>query len=339
MKKIAIHAWDKIKPLEPVYALIATVDLVIVRWKDEDKVSVMFGRCLHRGALMSDGHIDGDNLICGLHNWDYAYKTGISSYNPSERLQLFSSWLEDGQIMVDEDEIRDWAVENPQPYDRQRYQGLYQDLHGSDEEPHSAYIQHLAEHGLGKLGHHGRMAAMGVPRDQLPAWDDIQMLTAQLHQLPLLDDAPVQTQTIIGPKARKPLVLKRPLLVSDMSFGALSEEAKVALAMGAELARTAICSGEGGMLPEEQAVNSHYMYELVSARFGYAMQKVQQCQAFHFKCGQGAKTGTGGHLPGSKVQGKIAKVRGLAEGSNAISPSRFPDWQCLDDYRQFADQV
>jgi methylamine---glutamate N-methyltransferase subunit C len=180
---------------------------------------------------------------------------------------------------------------------------------------------------------------MGVPRDQLPKWEDIQILTAQLHKVPLLDDAPVDTRVIIGPNAKKPLILQRPLLVSDMSFGALSEEAKVALSMGAELSGTAICSGEGGMLPEEQAANSRYMYELASARFGYSMDKVKKCQAFHFKCGQGAKTGTGGHLPGNKVEGKIAEVRGLPEGESAISPARFPDWEHLDDYRKFAEEV
>ncbi len=144
---------------------------------------------------------------------------------------------------------------------------------------------------------------MGVPRDQLPRWEDIQILTAQLHQVPLLDDAAVGTEVVIGPNAKKPLLLDRPLFVSDMSFGALSQEAKVALASGAELAGTGICSGEGGMLPDEQAANSRYLYELASARFGYSMDKVRQCQAFHFKCGQGAKTGTGGHLPGEKVKG------------------------------------
>ena len=180
---------------------------------------------------------------------------------------------------------------------------------------------------------------MGVPRDQLPKWEDIQILTAQLHKVPLLDDAPVDTRVIIGPNAKKPLILQRPLLVSDMSFGALSEEAKVALSMGAELSGTAICSGEGGMLPEEQAANSRYMYELASARFGYSMDKVKKCQAFHFKCGQGAKTGTGGHLPGNKVKGKIAEVRGLPEGESAISPARFPDWEHIDDYRKFAEEV
>ncbi len=180
---------------------------------------------------------------------------------------------------------------------------------------------------------------MGVPADQLPKWERIQLLTARLHRVPLLDDAPVGTQVIIGPNAAKPLVLERPLLVSDMSYGALSEEAKVALAMGAELAGTGICSGESGMLPDEQATNSRYFYELASARFGYSMDKVQMCQAFHFKCGQGGKTGTGGHLPGTKVKGRIAEVRELQEGQPAVSPSRFPDWDNLDGYRRFAAAV
>ncbi len=124
-----------------------------------------------------------------------------------------------------------------------------------------------------------------------------------------------------------------------MSFGALSEEAKTALARGAEAAGTGICSGEGGMLPEEQSENSRYFYELASSRFGFEMELLNKVQAFHFKCGQGAKTGTGGHLPGHKVKGKIAQVRGLAEGTPAISPSRFPDWEHVDDFRRFADQV
>ncbi len=339
MNKIAIAAWDKLEPLVPVYAMLANVDLVITRFQDKDEVSVLYGRCHHRGALLADGHIQGDDLICGLHNWDYNYKSGVSAYNNEEKLHKFTAWVEDGQVWVDEDEIKAWEIQNPQPYNRDAYQGLYQDVHGGPEEPHAQYIQHLAEKGLSETGHHGRVDAMGVPRQELPSWDDIQLLTAQLYKMPLLDDAKVGTGVVIGPNAKKPLVLDRPLFVSDMSFGALSEEAKVSLAKGAELAGTGICSGEGGMLPDEQAANSRYLYELASARFGYSMDKVQKCQAFHFKCGQGAKTGTGGHLPGNKVQGKIAEVRGLAEGEPAISPPRFPDWEDLEDYKQFAKEV
>ncbi len=339
MQKTAVAIYSELTPLEPAYALVTGVDLVVVRWKDGEQVSVLYGRCAHRGALMSDGHIEGGNLVCGLHNWDYCFKSGVSSYNPSEKLHRFNTWLEDDKVWVDADEIAAWAVDNPQPYDRDAYQGLYKDIHGGPEEPHTQYIQHLAEHGLSQVGHHGRVNAMGVPRDQLPQWEQIQLLTAQLHKVPLLDEAAVGAEVVIGPNARKPLVLERPLVVSDMSFGALSEEAKVALAKGAEKAGTGICSGEGGMLPEEQGANSRYLYELASARFGYSMDKIKKCQAFHFKCGQGAKTGTGGHLPGNKVKGKIAEVRGLKEGEAAISPPRFPDWESVDDYRRFAAEV
>ncbi len=339
MNKLSLTSWSGLDPLKPAYALAAGVDLVVIRWPDEEQASVLYGRCAHRGALMSDGRVEGGNIVCGLHDWDYCYKSGVSSYDPAEKLHRFNAWVEDDQVWVDEDEIRAWAVDNPQPYDRDAYQGLYKDLHGGPEEPHYKYIQHLAEHGLAKVGHHGRVSAMGVPRDELPKWEQIQLLTAQLHKVPMLDEEPVGTQVVIGPNANKPLVLERPLFVSDMSFGALSAEAKVALAMGAEKAGTGICSGEGGMLPDEQAANSRYLYELASARFGYSMDRVRKCQAFHFKCGQGAKTGTGGHLPGNKVKGRIAEVRGLKEGESAISPPRFPDWDNLDDYRRFAHEV
>ncbi len=207
------------------------------------------------------------------------------------------------------------------------------------EEPTVARIHELARDGLSKLGHHGEMAAMGVPRKDLPHWDDIQILPAQLARKPLLDQAPVATSVTIGPRAAKPLQLDIPLFVSDMSFGALSEEAKTALARGAEMAGTGICSGEGGMLAEEQSESSRYFYEMASARFGWKPELVERVQAFHFKGGQGAKTGTGGHLPGDKVQGKIAEVRGLEPGQAAISPAAFPDLNSPADFRKIADEV
>lgn len=209
----------------------------------------------------------------------------------------------------------------------------------TEEEPTVELIHQLAREGLSKIGHHGPIAAMGVPRHKLPHWDEIQVMTAQMANKPLLEDAPVNTELVIGPEAQKPLTLKIPLLVSDMSFGALSEEAKVALAKGAELAGTGICSGEGGMLPEEQAANSRYFYELASAKFGYREELLTKVQAFHFKGGQGAKTGTGGHLPGNKNTGKISQVRNIPEGQPAISPPTFKDLASVSDFKRFADRV
>lgn len=337
MTPLKIASWSELADRRPAGALVGDVDLVIVRW--DDSHSVLHGRCQHRGALLADGLIIDENLVCGLHNWDYCFRTGISSYNPSERLRRFNSWLDGDDLMVDADEIADWETQNPQPFDRASYQGAYQDPHGTPEEPHVGLIRSLASGGLEQLGHHGPVTAMGVVRSELPSWDDIQFVVAQLARRPLLDDQPVATQTVIGPKAAKPLVLDIPLFVSDMSFGALSQEAKVALAKGAELAGTGICSGEGGMLPEEQAANSRYFYELASGRFGWSLDNVERVQAFHFKFGQGAKTGTGGHLPGHKVTQRIAEVRGLQAGEPAVSPATFTELRTSSDFAELADQV
>jgi glutamate synthase domain-containing protein 2 len=334
-----VASYSELPDRAPTYALVAGVDLVVVRF--DDRVSVLYGRCLHRGALMSDGHIDGDNLICGLHGWDYRYDTGVSEYDNSEALHRFEAWIdhEADAVFVDEAEVEAWAADHPQPFNRDEYLGLYQDPHGTPEEPHNGYIQRLAREGLSVLGHHGTVSAMGVPLTELPRWDDLQILTAQLASRPLADDAAVDTGVVIGPRAERPLHLDIPVFVSDMSYGALSEEAKTALARGAELAGTGICSGEGGMLPAEQESNARYFYELASGRFGWELEKVKRVQAFHFKGGQGAKTGTGGHLPGHKVTPGIAAVRGLEPGEAAISPGRFPDLETPDDFRRVADDV
>jgi glutamate synthase domain-containing protein 2 len=154
-----------------------------------------------------------------------------------------------------------------------------------------------------------------------------------------MEDVDVDSRLVIGPEAAKPLELEIPLFVSDMSFGALSEETKIALAKGAEMAGTGICSGEGGMLPEEQESNSRYFYELASARFGYSESVLEKVQAFHFKGGQGAKTGTGGHLPAAKNTSRIAEVRCIPEGEPAVSPPTFSDLDTPEDFRRFADRV
>src|SRR5215813_7024086 len=139
MNKVAVANWSTLKDRTPEYALVGNVDLVVIRYGDD--VSVLYGRCLHRGALLADGLVDGDNLICGLHNWDYRIETGISEYNNAEVLPKFSCWRVDSHVLVDADEINAWEKQHPQPFRRDSYQGLYADLHGDPAEPHVALIQ------------------------------------------------------------------------------------------------------------------------------------------------------------------------------------------------------
>ena len=337
MRLIRLLQFDSLNDREPTYAQVNGLDLVVIRY--DSNVSVLYGRCLHRGALLSDGHIDGENLICGLHNWDYRYDTGVSEYNNSEVLHKFFAKIDEGEVWVDEEEIDNYLEEHPQPFQRDEYLGQYADTHPESTEPYTRYIKELAQHGLKRWGHHGPSEAMGVDRNTLPKWEDIQFLPAQLATRPLLDHEEVDSRVIIGKNAKKPLELAIPIFVSDMSYGALSAEAKIALSRGAELAGTGICSGEGGMLPEEQENNTRYLYELASGKFGFSLDKVAKAQAFHFKGGQGAKTGTGGHLPGHKVTANIAAVRGLEVGQAAISPAAFPDLKTASDFNEVAQEI
>jgi len=336
-KPIKAYSLSELEEKQPTHLLVKNLDLVLIRYGD--KVSALYGRCHHRGALLSDGFIEGENLICGLHGWDYRYDTGVSEYNNDEALHKFTTKIEDDTVWIDEAEVDNYLQDHPQPFDRDAYLGAYADTHPESTEPYTGYIKELAKHGLKKYGHHGPSASMGVDRNTLPKWEDIQFLPAQLASRPLMDEDQVSTKVVIGPNSKKPLLLDIPIFVSDMSFGALSREAKTALSMGAELSGTGICSGEGGMLPAEQENNSRYFYELASGKFGFSWEKVQKAQAFHFKGGQGAKTGTGGHLPGNKVTAEIAEVRGLKEGENAISPAAFPDLRTVEDFKNVAEEV
>ena len=92
MSRVKVATWIELADRQPTGALVGNVDLVVVRY--DDAVSVLYGRCLHRGAMLADGHVDGPNLICGLHGWDYRYDTGVSEYNNAERLHRFQSWVE-----------------------------------------------------------------------------------------------------------------------------------------------------------------------------------------------------------------------------------------------------
>lgn len=173
----------------------------------------------------------------------------------------------------------------------------------------------------------------------MPNWDDILLLGAQLNPPPLDDDAPVNIQTVIGKKAAKPMVLESPVYISHMSFGALSKETKEALSKGSAMAKTAMCSGEGGILPEEKAAAYKYIFEYVPNLYSVNDQNLKEADAIEIKIGQGTKPGMGGHLPGEKVTAEIAAVRGKEQGKDVQSPSKFPNINSKEDLKDLVSQL
>ena len=180
--------------------------------------------------------------------------------------------------------------------------------------------------------------AMGTQMD-MPNWDDILVLGAQLTPMPLDEHADVSLKTVIGKHAQKPMVLDMPVYISHMSFGALSKETKIAMAKGSAAAGTAMCSGEGGILPEEKAAAYKYIFEYVPNLYSVTDENLKTSDAIEIKIGQGTKPGMGGHLPGNKVTPEIAKVRDKTVGEDVISPSKFPDINSADDLRKLVSDL
>lgn len=182
------------------------------------------------------------------------------------------------------------------------------------------------------------IAAMGTQMP-MPSWDDILILGAQLNPPPLDEHAEVNIRTVIGKNAKQPMVLEGPVYISHMSFGAMSRETKIALSKGAAMAKTAMCSGEGGILPEEMSAAYKYIFEYVPNKYSVNPENLRNADAIEIKIGQGTKPGMGGHLPGEKVTPEIAAVRGKPLGKDVISPSKFPDINTKEDLKDLVEQL
>lgn len=182
-------------------------------------------------------------------------------------------------------------------------------------------------------------ALTGETGSTLLKWNDIHIITGQPYRRPLRKNDQVCTKLVLGPRARKPVEVKIPLIVPDMSFSTLSQDLKIALTRGAELAGTGICSGDMAMFPEEQSEHGPYFYELVSAKFNFSEDLLTKVQAFHFSGGQAANTGLTGHLPRGKVKGKIAKTHNRPIGEGTISPSMLLDLKSPENFKYMADRV
>ncbi len=167
------------------------------------------------------------------------------------------------------------------------------------------------------------------------SFDDLVFIPKQLTGRPVdYFREEIISETIIGKSSKHPLKLKIPIMIGAMSFGALSKEAKIALAKGASLAGTSTNTGEGGMLPEERENANILIVQYSTGRFGITDEVLKAADAIEIKIGQGGKPGQGGLLPADKVTEDIAKIRNVPMGKDIHSPPAHPDIFSVDDLRK-----
>lgn len=304
-------------PGSVITVTVNNVDIAVCNYEGE--YYALNNRCPHRGGQLGDGKLVGSDLICPLHNWDFDVRTGISRYDDLDQVATYPIIVEDDKLYIDKQDV----PSEPKEYDD--YQSRWRRPF-DDRETSMNYIHYLAK------GKAAKLEPMRTEMD-VPGFEQILFLPGGIGHLPLLDDDSVETTTLIGPRAKKPLELRIPVYISHMSYGSLSPESKTALAMGAKKFGTAICSGEGGMHPDERAAAGQYIFEMASGYFGFTDENVKKADAIDFKFGQAAKAGLGGILPAHKNTPEIAEVRGVEPNTEVHSPSRFPDLNNLDEIK------
>ena len=182
-----------------------------------------------------------------------------------------------------------------------------------------------------QIGKH-RIRGCGTPR-KLPHFDDLTFLPSQLTRMSIdtyREDC--KTQTVLGARfATKPLVIETPIMISGMSYGALSKEAKIALAKATDIVGTSINNGEGGLLPEEKENSYKQVVQILPSRMGFTLRNIEAADALEIIVGIGAKPGLSGHLMASKITKEIAEFRQLPEGIDLHSHPRHGDIFGADD--------
>ena len=213
-----------------------------------------------------------------------------------------------------------------QPMNKGEYLGEWK-RYSDESEVYMADIHQMAE--SGKLS----IAEPMCTRKNVISWDDILIKGAQLSKIPLNQDEPVSTRTKIGPKAKTPLIIEIPVYIAHMSFGALSREVKIALSKGGAAVKTAMASGEGGILKESFENAYKYIFEYVPNQYSVTDENLEKADAIEIKFGQSSKPGMGGFLPAAKVTKEIAEIRGFPQGTSILSPAHFEDIKNRDDLR------
>jgi glutamate synthase domain-containing protein 2 len=169
------------------------------------------------------------------------------------------------------------------------------------------------------------VASMGSQKELPFKLDDLHFIPAQLSRIPVNADEPVNTTVVIGPEAKKPFKVSSPLLISGMSFGAVSRNVRLVIGRVASELGLGFNSGEGGVLEEENQFSDYMIVQYSTGRFGLKEELMKNAAAIEIRFGQGAYPGKGSYLPADKITSEVARIRGLKPGEAAYSPAHHPD--------------
>ncbi|MGE8080274.1 FMN-binding glutamate synthase family protein [Peribacillus loiseleuriae] len=168
-----------------------------------------------------------------------------------------------------------------------------------------------------------------------PHLDPITFIPAQTTPFPIDGEEEVDVKITIGPKAKKPMKIQIPLMISGMAYGiALSEQVRLSLAGAAKNVGTAINSGEGGILPEELDTAGKYILQFSKTEWSKEEDLIKRADMIEIKFGQGALLGMGGKISPKNLTGRAREIMGLKENEDGVIFEHFFKNQTLEDIKE-----
>lgn len=195
------------------------------------------------------------------------------------------------------------------------------------------------------------LSSMGNPKPYPIYWDHMLLNASQVTN-PSIDPLrePMETRVFLGSRPHvlkvnehtkqvetpmpRQIELDVPVMFSAMSFGSISLNAQLSLAMAAKELGTFFNTGEGGLHKDLEKYGDHAIVQVASGRFGVDAHYLNAGSMIEIKIGQGAKPGIGGHLPGEKINEEVSQTRMIPQGTDAISPAPHHDIYSIEDLRQ-----
>ncbi|WP_316506356.1 glutamate synthase-related protein [Nitrosopumilus sp.] len=307
------------------------IEFVVIH--KDSKFHALYNKCPHMGGSLGDGTIDEDGYVtCPLHNWQFDGETGKGPEGYEDSVPAFETEVDGDNVFINAAQLSELAKNRNylvrfDHNSKERFARTHDDVVPD--------MDNIAARAKWKVK---EVLPMGTLKNY-PKFDDILFKAAQLHTLPLLEEDEFNLKTVIGKNAKHPLELSMPVYVSHMSFGALSEEAKTALAAGTKKIGTAMCSGEGGRNQREFENAGKYIYEVSTTEFSKNEEWIKTADAVEIKIGQAAKPGLGGHLLKEKITPEIANLRGIPMDRDQISPARDTSINSKQDLKDYVSRL
>jgi len=306
------------------------IEFVIIN--KNSKYYALYNKCPHMGGSLGDGQVSGDYITCPLHSWEFNVITGKGPAGYEDSVPHFECKVDGDDVFISADQLSELA---------QKKDFIVASDHNTKERfarSHDDVVHEMDGIAARAKWKVKEILPMGTLK-KYTKFDDILFKAAQLHHFPLLEEDEVNLKTVIGKTAKHPLEISMPVYISHMSFGALGEEAKTALAIGAKKMDIAMCSGEGGRNQREFENAGKYIYEISTPKFTRNETWIKEATAVEIKIGQAAKPGLGGHLLAAKITPEIAKLRGIEEGKDQISPARNTEINSKQDMKDYVSQL